>query len=175
MNVATFPIDAVLPQVSIASEATLMRGVFQRHLRSCGGEDYDIENCALAWVRYRQASRCVLQYSLRLVDSTTGRELNQWVTGIICPADGTKEMGQRLHPGSPKQGIPRAFETFEPVSFIPELGMLVQVFPYDRELSSLPQLVTELPAEVRSLLIAQFGPGDWHPEKWAIDPIRYRA
>jgi hypothetical protein len=173
MNVATFPIDSALPQVKVASDATLMREVFRRHLRPCSGTTYDIQDCSLTRVRFRRASRCILQYNLRLLDSTTGRARNQWVTGIICPGDGAKEM--RLHASSLKEEVSRAFQTFEPVSFIPKLQMVVQVFPYDRQLSSLPALVTGPPPEVESLLMAQFGPGDWRPEAWTIDPIRYRA
>jgi Phosphotransferase enzyme family len=52
--------------------------------------------------------------------------------------------------------------------------MLVQVFPYDRRLPTLPLLLAGPPPELEPLLLGRFGPGDWRVEAWNIEPVRYR-
>ena len=49
---------------------------------------------------------------------------------------------------------------FEPFFFIPELEMLVQVFPYDHQLPSLPILMAGPPPTLEPLVLARFGEGD---------------
>jgi hypothetical protein len=75
----------------------------------------------------------------------------------------------------PRRGIPDASPTFAPFSYIPDLKMLVQVFPYDRRLPALPLLMAESPPELESLLLARFEPGDWQVEARDVEPVRYRA
>ena len=143
-----FPSDPSLPQLTIASDPGLMREIFRRHLRPLTAKGYDIQECVLSRVRYRRPARCVLQYTLRLVEPGTGRERSQWVSGLLYAEDRAAPISQRLRAADPGQEIPKAFLTFEPVSFIPDL---------------------------EPVLLAQFGPGDWHTEVWTIEPVRYRA
>jgi aminoglycoside phosphotransferase (APT) family kinase protein len=175
MGLAAFPVDLALPQVEIASNAALMREVFRTYLRPFSGKTYHIQDCILTRIRHRQAARCILQYNLRLVDSATGRERIQWVTGVIYPKDRAEHIWQRLRAADVQEQISADFRTFEPVSFIPELKMLVQLFPYDRRLPALPFLISGPSAEIESLLLAGFGPGSWYAEGWNVEPIRYRA
>ena len=53
--------------------------------------------------------------------------------------------------------------------------MLVQVFPYDRRLPTLPLLIAEPLPELELPLLARFGPGNWRTEVWNVEPVRYRA
>jgi len=175
INRLVFHEDASLPQVRIASDSMRMREVFRGHLRPFGRNTYRIQDCVLACVKYRQADRCLLQYNLRLVDAKTGQESIQWVTGLIGPGNFAEQMWQEHQASDRKSENPSAFQTFEPVSFIPKLGMLVHVFPYDRRLLSLPLFIAGPPSAVKRLLIAEFGPGKWHAEAWDTDLIRYRA
>ena len=170
-----FPSDPSLPQLTIASDPGLMREIFRRHLRPLTAKGYDIQECVLSRVRYRRPARCVLQYTLRLVEPGTGRERSQWVSGLLYAEDRAAPISQRLRAADPSQEIPKAFLTFEPVSFIPDLEMLVQVFPYDRRLPTLPVLMAGPSPDLEPVLLAQFGPGDWHTEVWTIEPVRYRA
>jgi len=121
-----FPSDPSLPQLTIASDPGLMREIFRRHLRPLTAKGYDIQECVLSRVRYRRPARCVLQYTLRLVEPGTGRERSQWVSGLLYAEDRAAPISQRLRAADPGQEIPKAFLTFEPVSFIPDLEMLVQ-------------------------------------------------
>ena len=173
MSLEAFPSDPSLPQLKIASDLELMREIFRKHLRPLTRQAYHIRDCRLSRVRYYQADRCLLRYTLGLVEPTTDRERSQWVTGVIYAGDRAGRIWQKLQAADPGQEIPEAFLTFEPVSFIPDLRMLVQVFPYDRHLPALRLMAGPSPS-LEPLLLSRFGAGDWHIEAWNIEPVQYR-
>src|SRR5215208_4820093 len=151
-----------------------MRRVFEEHLRPLSGGTYRVIDCRLSRFRYRRGARCVLQYTLRLTDPDTGYERTQWVTGVMYGKDRTRRKWEKLRSLDPG-AIPNIFPTFEPFAFIPDLGMLVEVFPYDRRLPTLPLVMAGPPPELEPLLLASFGPGDWGVEAWKVEPVRYRG
>lgn len=170
-----FPADPDLPQLAIASDPGLMLEVFRTHLRPLTRGTYRIQDCQVSRIRYRRGARCVLQYTLRLVEPRTGREWSQWVAGVIAAEDRAERVWQRLQAVDPAQEVPGAFPTFEPICFVSTLKMLVQVFPYDRRLPGLCRLMTKPSPDLETLLLSGFGAGNWRAEPWDIEPIRYRA
>src|SRR5215204_5602313 len=151
-----------------------MKQTFRTHLRPVGGKVYDIEDCRFIRLRYRQDSRRILLYTLRLVEPDTGREQDVQVTGLLyAEKDRAEQAWRELKATDPRQKIPNAWLTFEPVSFVPELDMLVQVFPYDRRLPTLPLLAAGPPPELEPVLLGRFGPGDWSVQAWKVEPVRY--
>jgi Phosphotransferase enzyme family len=175
MSVGSFAADPAFPQLEIATDAGLMKQTFQTHLRPVGTKVYDIEDCRLVRLRYRQDSRCFLLYTLRLLEPDTGLEREVQVTGIIyAQKDKAEQSWRKLKATDPQQEIPDGWLTFEPVSFVPELDMLVQVFPYDYRLPALPVLAAGPPPELEPVLLDQFGAGDWRIRAWNVQPIRYR-
>ena len=174
MSVGSFLADPAFPQLEIATDPGLMKETFRTHLRPVG-KVYNIEDCRLTRLRYRQGSRCFLQYTLRLLEPDTGRERDLQVIGLLyAEKDRAERAWRKLQATDPRQNIPNAWLTFEPVSFVPELDMLVQVFPYDRRLPTLPLLAAGPPPELEPLLLTRFGPGDWRVEAWNFEPVRYR-
>src|SRR5919107_2759229 len=140
-----------------------------------GAKVYEIEDCRLVRLRYRQDSRRFLLYTLRLVEPDTGRKRDVQVTGIIYAQKNKAERAWRkLQATDPRQEIPHSWLTFEPVSFVPELGMLVQVFPYDHRLPALPLLAAGPPPELEPVLLGRFGSGEWRLEACNVEPVRYR-
>jgi hypothetical protein len=175
VSVGSFAADPAFPQLKIATDPALMKETFQTHLRPVGTKVYDIEDCRLVRLRYRQDSRCFLLYTLHLVEPNTGLERDVQVTGIIyAQKDKAEQTWRKLKATDLHQEIPDGWLTFEPVSFVPELDMLVQVFPYDRRLPALPVLAAGPPAELEPVLVGRFGPGDWRVQSWNIEPVRYR-
>ena len=166
--------DPSFPQLQVAGDPESMRGVFQRHLRPLNNKAYQVRDCRLSRIRYRRGERCVLQYTLRLAEADTGSERIQWVTGVMYADDKTRRKWEKLRVSYPKD-VSEIISTFEPFSFIPELGMLVQVFPYDRRLPTLPLLIAEPLPELKLPLLARFGPGTWRTDVWNVEPVRYRA
>src|SRR3989449_1032608 len=175
MNLEAFPADPGLPQLKIASDPELMREMFRGHLSPLPGRVYHIQDCLLSWIRYLRGDRCMLQYTLLLVEPGTGRERSQWVSGVIYAEDRAERIWRKLRAAHPEQEVPQAFLTFEPVSFIPDLSMLVQVFPYDRRLPAVPLLMAGPPRDLESLFSTRRGRDDWGVDVWNIEPIRYRA
>jgi hypothetical protein len=174
MSVKLSLTDPSFPQLQVAGDPESMRGVFQKHLRPLNNKAYHIRDCRLSRVRYRRGNRCVLQYTLRLAEADTGSERIQWVTGVMYADGKTRRKWEKLRVSYPKD-ISEIISTFEPFSFIPDLGMLVQVFPYDRRLPTLPLLIAEPLPELESPLLARFGSGNWRTEVWNVEPVRYRA
>src|SRR2546423_7553065 len=138
-----FPVDPDFPQLEIASDPARMLEVFRAHLEPVAGKASHIDACVPVRFRCRQStSRCVLQYSVRVIDRVTGDAFDQWVTGVLYARPGEAErLWRELGAADPKGSIPDQWRTFEPLAYVPELEMLVQVFPYDRQLRGLRRLL----------------------------------
>src|SRR5256886_5967228 len=81
---AGFPVDPSFPQLEIASDPARMLEVCRAHLEPVAGKAYHIDACLPVPFRCRQStSRCVLQYSLRVIDRATGVAFDRWVTGTL--------------------------------------------------------------------------------------------
>src|SRR5437660_1652237 len=131
--------DPDFPQLAIASDPQRMLELFRRHLEPVAGKRYRIEDCIPLRFRCRQSTaRCVLQYTLRVLEPGTRRQWDQGVTGLLYAQKGAAErLWQEMQATDPSQGIPDDWLTFRPVGFIPDLEMAVQVFPSDRKLRHL--------------------------------------
>src|SRR5437762_4588510 len=130
-----FPADPDFPQLAIASDPQRMLELFRRHLEPAPGKGYHIEDCVPLRFRCRQSTaRCVLQYTLRLVEPGTGRRWEQGVTGLVYAQQGAAErLWREMQAADPCQGIPADWLTFRPVGFISDLEMGVPLFPYRSE------------------------------------------
>ena len=172
-----FPEDPDFPQLKVASDPDRMLEVFRNHLKPVSGKACQIRRCTPFRFRYRQStSRCVLQYTLRVVEPGTGRQWDQWVTGLVYAETGEAErLWRELRVEDPHRDIPESWLTFEPVQFIPELRMLVEVFPYDRRLRNLGPVLRGALSDIEPLLLARLGPGQWRAEERNIEPTRYRT
>jgi len=168
-----FPADPTLAHLDAAIDPTLMRQVLQEHLRPLPGASYRILQCGLVRIRYRPAVRCFLQYALRLIETSTGRESTRWVTGAMYADTGrAKRIWRRARAGDSRWAA--TFAPFEPACFIPGLEMVIQVFPYDCRFPSLPAMMHR-PVSLEVPCLGQFGSGEWRVEGWTVDPVGYRA
>jgi Phosphotransferase enzyme family len=173
VNAKPSPTDPTLAQVEVARDPELMREIFQRHLRPLGEETYQVRECRISRAHYLKATRRILRYTLRLEEAATGRERIELLTGVMY-AENSRARREWQELQRPGREIPYALLTFEPFFFIPELEMLVQVFPYDHLLPSLPILMAGPPPTLEPLVLALFGEGDWRIESWDVEPVRYR-
>ena len=174
MSVKPLPADPVFPGLGVASDPEIMRGIFADYLRPLSGGTYRVTDCRLSRVCYRRGARCVLQYTLRLADSDTGHERIRWVTGVMYAKDRTRRKWEKVQ-ASYTGGIPDDFSAFEPRAFVPHLEIVVEVFPYDRRLPTLPLVMVGPSPELERPLLARFGPDNWHTEAWNVEPVRCRA
>ena len=153
-----------------------MGEIFGAHLKPVDGRIFQVVSCAPFRFRCRQStSRCVLQYTLRVAEPGSGRQWDQWVTGLIYAEPGEAErVWREMREASAADEIPEGLRSFEPVSYIPELDMVVEVFPFDRRLPQLGRALSAISRDVVPLLIDRLGPGRWLTES-TIEPTRYRT
>jgi hypothetical protein len=64
---------------------------------------------------------------------------------------------------------------FAPFAYLPDLDMLVQVFPHDHRLPALAALMAGPPPELAPSLLARFGPEGWRLVGWDAASVRYRV
>ena len=173
-----FPSDPDFPELAVATNPEAMLHLFRKHLRPVAGRQLHIEACMPFRFRCRQAtSRYVLQYTLRVADPESGRRWNHWVTGLLY-SDRAKadQRWRELRFERPWHEAPEDWRTFEPIGLIPELRMLVEVFPYDRRLPHLSAVMAGgASQQLEPLLLARLGPGVWAVEERTIEPSRYRT
>lgn len=175
VNVGTLTGDPTLPHIEISSDPDAMLQILRDHLRPAGDTAYEIRGCRLSRIRYRAGFRCVLQYTLRIADLDSGKEWDLPVSGAMYAASGKAERTYRkLLSTDPRREIPDAWLVFDPVSFVSDLDMLVQIFPYDRRLPALPKLAAGPSPALEKLLLGRFGEGDWLAKAWEVEPVRYR-
>lgn len=168
-------VDPFLPGLDAATDAGTMLETFRKHLRPIGRDGYEILHCRLSRIRHREAERCILQYALRVSEPGTSSERTLLVSGSMYAEQGKAErIWLKLRATDPVAEIPESMRTFEPVSFIPELDMLVQIFPYDRRLPGLRRLAAGPPPALESLLLSRLGSDDRDTGKWEVETVRYR-
>jgi hypothetical protein len=165
--------DPRLPQLEVAGDPELMRDVFQRHLRPLGEKAYQVRECRISRVRHKPAEYCVLHYDLLLEEPDTGCERSQLVSGVVYAEAQPPYILETLRQAAPKRGSTDTSPPFAPFSYIPDLEMLVEVFPYDHRLPALSLLMEGPSPELETLLLARFGAGEWQTETWDIETIRY--
>src|SRR5205085_1904580 len=174
-----FPHDPEFPQLPVATDPAAMLEVFRTHLVPVPGRRVEIEACIPFRFRCRQAtSRCVLQYTLRLVEHVGGEERRweQSVTGVVYAADGEAErLWRESLAAEPRREIPAHWLAFEPLGFIPELAMLVEVFPYDRKLRHLRLVMGGDGGGLAAAVEPHVFAGGWEVERRLIEPLRYRT
>src|SRR5882724_658759 len=172
-----FPTDPDFPQLKIATDPALMLEVFREHLKPISRRALDILECIPFRFRCRQSTaRCVLQYTLRVAEPGAQRQWDQWVTGLVYAQRGEAErLWQEAQGSDLRQEVPEYWLNFEPVCFIPDLQMLVTLFPYDRKLRNLSLVLGGALRDIEPQLLAQFGPGQWRADQHKIEPTRYRT
>ncbi len=173
----TYPRDPGFPQLEVATDPSRMLELFRASLKPLPGKSVEISDCVPFRFRCRQSGgRCVLQYTLRLTDPRTGRAWDQWVTGVLYGRAGEAErLWRELRSAEPHQGIPDEWLSYEPVDFIPELEMLVQVFPFDRKLRQLGAVLGDGVRPLELELLDRLRPGRWEVTQRTIVPTRYRT
>ena len=88
-----FPVDPNFPQLEIAGDSRRMLELFRRHLMPAAGKRCHIQDCTPFRFRCRQSgSRCVLQYTLRVVEPSSGRQWDQWVACLAYARAGEAEL-----------------------------------------------------------------------------------
>ncbi len=171
-----FP-DTENPQLRMAQDPALMREVLQRHLQPPSGQSIEVRECRVAFTRGQDGPRYAVRYDLRLAEPATGHAWDEVVTGVINQKERTRRIWTGLRRDAPPAIDATADRPSLPAfAYVPDLDMLLQVFPHDYALPALAQLMAGPPPELAPSLLAAFGSGDWRLESdaWGAETVRYR-
>lgn len=137
--------DQNLPYLRHLRDRRKMGQLFESHFQcEFPQRALRVEDCTIEKVNYRLRKHCGVLYRLQLRDSN-GRRFDRWFFGKMYPP----EVGpSKFEKASARAGPPS--NVWQPVSFWPELDMVVWAFPHDPKLSHLPEVVR--PASVAKLV-----------------------
>ncbi|MDQ3695839.1 MAG: aminoglycoside phosphotransferase family protein [Chloroflexota bacterium] len=151
-----------------------MRTILQQHLRVLDGVPYVISECRIVDVfRTTLVGPCWLTYDVHF-EAAAERGATIRVTGVLYRDARKAKLAfdelERAWAGDDSGGAAAT----RPFFSLPELSMLLVVFPYDPRLPALASLMLGPPPAIEPLLLAPLGPGDWRAEGWDVEPSRYR-
>ena len=156
-------------------ETDELRTLLQERLVAPALPDARVREIHAGNVRRRDGSRGTAQYELELEDVVTGRVWRQGVSGVVFGGDRTSRVWQTLRPAVEAQAAAATTPELPPFAYLPELDMLIQVFPHDHRLPGLARLMSDLPVEISAALLTRFGPGDWQLTGAAAEVVQYRV
>lgn len=155
---------------NIVTDPVRMRNVLERHLLSADDRRVQILKCRPGPLRTRGDSHCTVQYDLDVHDATTDSSIVQMVSGVTYPAGRTRAVWEAL-----RREMPQSSSTsLRPYAYVPDLDMLIQVFPHDHQLPALASLMAGAPPALESSLIDDLGSRALRVESWRSEPVRYR-
>lgn len=132
-GVMTKGMDEGLPQLEAALDAEMMRSVLQRRLS--GEERFRIEGCRILQVRYKPGRKCLVAWSLTISEVLTGRTDEQIVCAHILPEGESLSHFEKAAAGPLHQ-----VRCGRPLEHLPELEMVIRLFPNDRKLRGLARI-----------------------------------
>lgn len=164
-----------ISSITPAHDPEYMRDVLQRNLGQSGDSTIRVRECRIANTRRRDGSRGTVEYELRLEDASSGRVWNQRVTGITFGGDRTRRVWESLRQSEASSAARERSEGLSAFGYVPELDLLLQVFPHDYRLPALAKLITGPPPELIPVLLAEFGGETQRLVGWSAEPVQYRV
>ncbi len=132
--------DPVFPQIAQALEPLVMTRLFQAVLLSLSGDVLTsqkvIKSCEIKNKRHKPGKSFVLSYDLILLDNQAGEKSERVIGARLCKSGcGLTELQEERAKYNKNTGL------VSPVIYLPELEMLVWLFPNDRKLIHLVQIL----------------------------------
>ena len=156
--------------LATATDPTQMRTILEHHLRVPDGPPFAVVRCEPSFTRGR-GSRSLFQFDVTL-RGPDGREWNEVVSAVAYGGNRTQRAWDKLNRAGP---VAKRESIIRRAAYVPELDLLLQVFPFDHGLPALEPLMAGPLAGLRDPILSRFGPGDWHLEEWLSECIRYRV
>lgn len=161
-------------QTETTRNEAAMREVLSARLCPPESPSIQIHDCRIVNRRHRDGSRGTTLFEVSIFDRGTGRSDDVLVSGISLGGQRTRRLWNSARNSIPGRTSHPAGLSLVPFSYVPELDMLLQVFPYDLRLPALARLVNGPDPEIARALLTDFGPGDWRLEGWATETVQYR-
>jgi len=148
-----------------------MREMLERHFQPPEAPRFRVQECRIEYLRGGDGPRVAVQYNLQLEDIATGRVYEQVVSGLGYGPGRTRGALESL--GRP-EALP-AVMGLPSCSYLAELDLLIQVFPFDYRMPALASVMAGPPPETLPPILVTFGGGAWQVEVWEPEPVRYRV
>jgi aminoglycoside phosphotransferase (APT) family kinase protein len=160
----------------IVSSPSRMRDVLERHLWLPDGGAGQIADCRVGKIRTGSGFRFLVEYHLRLRSPRPGTAAHLMVTGLSYSGAQTRDLWETLRFSAPQSNAAGAMAAgpIASFSYVPDLDMLLQVFPHDARLPGLATLMAGRPPEFLPSIMAEFGDGAWQLEHWTAESLKYR-
>ena len=160
----------------IVSSPSRMRDVLERHLWLPDGGAGQIADCRVGKIRTGSGFRFLVEYHLRLRSPRPGTAAHLMVTGLSYLRAQTRLLWEALRFSAPQSNATGAMAAgpIASFSYVPDLDMLLQVFPHDARLPGLATLMAGRPPEFLPSIMAEFGDGAWQLEHWTAESLKYR-
>lgn len=162
--------DPLLPFLSLALDGNILRHFCQRLI--CADFDASIGNCQVTRVRLRRAQRCIIQYrlTLRLADGST--QVHRLVGYQYANRNKFRARANRLRRSTAGR---QPVDGLLPGIVIDEISLLLQRFPFDHRLPSLPGFYFDIDRVVENHLAQLLGSDDWQLENLDTQVARWRV
>jgi len=133
--------DSKLPHITTVIDAGLMAEHFARYLRAASPElEWKVAGCAIENVIYKPAKHCRLLYRLTL-RHPSGAAAEEWFYGQLYPSSmGEKRFDDAAAAVKHSYVAHDFLKGLRPVSFWPDLSMVLWMFPQDPQMPALPYL-----------------------------------
>lgn len=158
-----------------AHDPMVMREIMQRHLVAPLGTAYQVQECRITNTHGRDGSSGTVHYDVHLEDLTTGDTWNQIVTGITYGGMRTRRFWESIRRSPELDADPAVGIALLPYAFVPELDLLLQVFPHDYRMPALAQLIEGPLPELVPAVAKEFGPENWEVVSWDAETVQYRV
>ena len=164
-----------------------MQAVLAQYLMPSGASSLEITSCRVVSSRQhdgagatvivarrnRDESQGSVLYDLTILDRESGESFERRVTGLSLGGMRTRRLWEAARPSLPTDGQVIA-GSLRPYAYVPDLDLLLQVFPNDIRLPAIARIVPGPDTEIATLLVADLDPGDWQVTAWTAGAIQYR-
>jgi hypothetical protein len=152
-----------------------MREILQHHLRTRTGRQCEVLTCDIGDQRRRDESRRAAEYALQLREPETGHTWDETVNVISYGEERTRRVWENIRSIGPSTAGATDRPSLQPYAYVPELHLIIKVFPHDHRLPGLALLLAGPIAELVPAILADFGDGDWELLHWDAEAVQYRV
>jgi len=173
--------DPKLPHLAAVMDDGLMAEHFARHLRAASpGLEWQVAECAIENVIYKPAKHCRLLYRLAL-RHPSGAAAEEWFYGQLYPPGLAEKRFDDAVASVKHSYVAHDFlKKLPPVSYWPDLSLVLWMFPQDPHMAGLPYLFDpnfvrqQVESNLRALDAVENGAGPaWRCADIRCDRVKY--
>lgn len=173
------PADAGLPKMSAALNISIMKDVFEHRFfeqhyiftnKNSVLPRFTIRDCQIARVKYKPGKNCRICYRLEIFDAKNMISAVEMISAIVYPRGGSHSRFRKARQ-QPLKKTPFG----KGVLHIPELDMVLWIFPNDRKLTFLPKIQQRewIQRNILPVIVAKMAGKDWKVRDFSSHVVHY--